>query len=54
MSIPMPFFGKTTGLEVEVSSLSTPAFFKISAADSWCFEVRIVFDPAKTENVNAR
>ena len=43
----MPFFGKTTGLEVEVSSLSTPAFFKNSADDSRCFEVKGIFGRVK-------
>ncbi len=43
-------FGKTTNLEVEVSSLSTPIFYEIGAADSRRFEVKAVSDTAKNEN----
>ena len=45
----MPFFGKTTKLEVEVSSLSTPIFYEIGADDSRRFEVKAVSDAAKNE-----
>ena len=45
----MPFFGKKTKLEVEVSSLSTPIFYEIGAADSRRFEVKAVSEAAKNE-----
>ena len=47
MPIPVPFSELLTKYEVEVSSLSTPGFSEISAASSRCFEVKVVFDPAK-------
>ena len=47
MLIPMPFSELLTKYEVEVSSLSTPIFFEISAASSRFFEVKDFFDLAK-------
>ena len=45
----MPFSELLTKYEVEVSSLSTPIFFEISAASSRYFEVKDFFDLAKNE-----
>ena len=45
----MPFSELLTKYEVEVSSLSTPGFFEIRAADSRYFEVKDFFSLAKIE-----
>ena len=44
-------FGKMTKLEFEFSSLSTPVFYEIGAADSLCLRSKSLSTRQKSKNV---